>query len=70
MFVHYSSPHHTPIKYRCLIEKNDQITHAHLQGSHSNIPEPFTRAFAPLDDFDKFYSAQYPSRLVSFKESW
>ena len=30
MFVLWSSPNHTPIKYRCPIKKNCQITHAYL----------------------------------------
>jgi hypothetical protein len=69
MFVRYSSPHHAPIKYRCPIEKSDRITPAHLQGSHSSILETFTRAFAPLNASDKFYSAQYPGRPIPFGES-
>jgi hypothetical protein len=30
-FVHWSSPNHTPIKYKCPIKKSNWLTHAYLR---------------------------------------
>ena len=42
MFVIWPSPYHTPIKYKCMIKKDNQITHAHLRISDSQVRSSLT----------------------------